>query len=107
DHDDHVERFRNEAKAAASLESPHIVQIFNWGELDDGTLFMAMEYLAGRTLGEVLQAEGPFEPELTVAIAAQICTALAEAHAAGIVHRDLKPSNIMLIQRGDEPNFAK
>jgi tRNA A-37 threonylcarbamoyl transferase component Bud32 len=107
DHDDHVQRFRNEAKAAASLESPHIVQIFNWGELEDGTLFMAMEYLPGRTLGQVLTARGALEPELAVAVAEQICTALSEAHAAGIVHRDLKPSNIMLIERGNQQNFAK
>ncbi|HVI02442.1 MAG TPA: serine/threonine-protein kinase [Enhygromyxa sp.] len=107
DHDEHVERFRNEAKAAASLESPHIVQIFNWGELEDGTLFMAMEYLPGRTLAQLLEERGALEPELAVAVAEQICAALGEAHAAGIVHRDLKPSNIMLIERGEQSNFAK
>ena len=97
-----LERFRNEAKAAASLPSAHIVEIFNWGELDDGTLFMAMEYLHGQTLAELLRERGSLEPELCVAIAAQICTALGEAHAAGIVHRDLKPSNVMLLARDDE-----
>jgi tRNA A-37 threonylcarbamoyl transferase component Bud32 len=108
DHDEHVARFRNEAKAAASLESPHIVQIFNWGELEDGTLFMAMEYLPGRTLAQLLDERGGvIEPELAVAIAEQICAALGEAHGAGIVHRDLKPSNIMLIERGEQANFAK
>jgi tRNA A-37 threonylcarbamoyl transferase component Bud32 len=104
--DELMERFRNEAKAAASLESPHIVKIFNWGELEDGTLFMAMEYLSGRTLSQVIH-EGPLAPDFVVLIATQICMALGEAHAAGIVHRDLKPSNIMLIERGDQPNFAK
>lgn len=107
DDDEHVARFRNEAKAAASLESPHIVQIFNWGELEDGALFMAMEYLAGRTLAQFLADEGPLGAELSVAIATQICTALAEAHGAGIVHRDLKPSNIMLIERSEQPHFVK
>ncbi|HLT35280.1 MAG TPA: protein kinase, partial [Enhygromyxa sp.] len=109
DHDEHVQRFRNEAKAAASLEGPHIVQIFNWGELDDGTLFMAMEYLPGRTLAQLIGERGALEPELTVTIAEQICAALSEAHAAGIIHRDLKPSNIMLIERGlrDQPTFIK
>jgi tRNA A-37 threonylcarbamoyl transferase component Bud32 len=101
DHEEHVQRFRNEAKAAASLESAHIVQIFNWGELDDGTLFMAMEYLPGRTLAQLIAERGPLEPELVVTIAEQICAALSEAHAAGIIHRDLKPSNIMLIERGE------
>ena len=105
--DELMERFRNEAKAAASLESPHIVKIFNWGELEDGTLFMAMEYLSGRTLSDVIREQGPLDAEFVVSIARQICTALGEAHAAGIVHRDLKPSNIMLIERGEEQNFAK
>src|SRR5690606_868236 len=102
-------RFRNEAKAAASLEGPHIVQIFNWGELDDGTLFMAMEYLPGRTLAQLIGERGALEPELTVTIAEQSCAALSEAHAAGIIHGDLKPSNIMLIERGlrDQPTFIK
>jgi serine/threonine protein kinase len=102
-----IERFRNEAKAAARLESPHIVQIFNWGELDDGTLFMAMEYLSGCTLASLLRERGQLEPELAVHIGMQICWALGEAHAAGIVHRDLKPSNIMIIERGGDPHFAK
>ncbi len=107
EHDEHVQRFRNEAKAAASLESPHIVQIFNWGELDDGTLFMAMEYLPGHMLAQLIRDRGALDAELAVAIAEQICAALAEAHAAGIVHRDLKPSNIMLIERGEQTNFTK
>ncbi|MCA9687141.1 MAG: serine/threonine protein kinase, partial [Myxococcales bacterium] len=112
DHDDHVARFRNEAKAAASLESAHIVSIFNWGELEDGTLFMAMEYLPGRTLADLIRKEGPLEPFQAVTIAGQICTALSEAHGAGIIHRDLKPSNIMLLERKGEQNegeslFAK
>jgi serine/threonine-protein kinase len=102
-----IERFRNEAKAAARLESPHIVQIYNWGELDDGTLFMAMEYLSGVTLAGLLRQRKQLEPELAVHIATQICAALTEAHAAGIVHRDLKPSNIMLIERGGNEHFAK
>ncbi len=102
-----TERFRNEAKAAARLEGPHIVQIFNWGELDDGTLFMAMEYLSGDTLASLLRGRGQLEPELAVHITTQICSALTEAHAAGIVHRDLKPSNIMMIERAGDPHFAK
>lgn len=102
-----AERFRNEAKAAARLESPHIVQIYNWGELDDGTLFMAMEYLSGATLGALLRERKQLDAELAVHIATQICSALTEAHAAGIVHRDLKPSNIMLIERAGDKHFAK
>ncbi|GEM_PF-6360437 len=104
DQDELAERFRNEAKAAARLQSPHIVSIFNWGELDDGVLFMAMEYLDGLTLREYLQRHAPLTPEDAVDIATQICAALAEAHSSGIVHRDLKPSNIMFVERrGEQP----
>ena len=105
--DELATRFRNEAKAVAQLDSPHIVQIFNWGELADGTLFMAMEFLRGQTLAELLRGEGPLAPARAVHIAEQICAALTQAHEAGIVHRDLKPSNVMLVERGDDPCFVK
>ena len=100
-------RFQLEARAAAQLESPHIVQIFNYGEMADGTLFMAMELLRGRTLAELIRAEAPLHPARAVRITQQCCEALSEAHAAGIIHRDLKPSNLMLVTRGHDPEFVK
>lgn len=90
-------RFRKEARASSRLNHPNIVTVYNFGELDDGTLFLAMEYVAGRTMFEVIR-KGPIPLEQALDIAAQCASALAYAHDRGVVHRDLKPSNIMLDQ---------
>ncbi|MBC8069272.1 MAG: protein kinase, partial [Deltaproteobacteria bacterium] len=100
-------RFATEAKAAARLQNPHIVAIFNYGRMPDGTLFLAMEHLAGRTLAELLRTEGRLDPARAVGITTQCCEALAHAHLRGVVHRDLKPSNIMLVRRDRGPDFVK
>src|SRR5262245_13818302 len=100
-------RFEIEARAAARLTNPHIVAIYNYGDMGDGTLFLAMEHLAGQNLEQAIRAAGPLSPERAVRIVVQVCDALAEAHRAGVVHRDLKPSNIMLVERGREPDFVK
>jgi Tol biopolymer transport system component/tRNA A-37 threonylcarbamoyl transferase component Bud32 len=92
-------RFDNEARAVAKLSDPHIVQLFNYGDMGDGTLFLAMEHLDGRTLSQVLAAEGRLSVERAMHVALQVCEALAEAHRQGVVHRDLKPSNIMLLDK--------
>src|ERR1051326_8269607 len=80
-----VERFRREAQAAANLSHPNIVSVFDWGE-EDGTYFIVMEYIEGRTLGQILRAEGPLLPERAADIAADVAGALAFAHKAGVVH---------------------
>jgi serine/threonine protein kinase len=100
-------RFATEAKAAARLQNPHIVAIFNYGRMPDGTLFLAMEHLAGRTLAQLLRAEGRLDHARAVGIATQCCEALSHAHLRGVVHRDLKPSNIMLVRRDRGPEFVK
>lgn len=100
-------RFEAEARAAARLQNPHIVSIYNYGKLPDGTLFLAMEHIEGLTLAQVLQTHGRFEPSRAVAVAAQCCEALSEAHRRGVVHRDVKPSNIMLQNRYQGPGFVK
>ena len=100
-------RFEIEAKAAARLTNPHIVAIYNYGDIGDGTLFLAMEHLDGRSLDEAITGSGRMAPARAVKVAAQVCDALAEAHRGGIVHRDLKPSNIMLVKRGRDNDFAK
>jgi serine/threonine-protein kinase len=92
-------RFDNEARAVARLSDPHIVQLFNYGDMGEGTLFLAMEHLNGRTLSQVLRAEGRLSVERAVDIACQISEALSESHRQDVVHRDLKPSNIMLLDR--------
>jgi len=73
----------------------------------DGTLFLAMEHLPGRTLAQLIRKEGRLEPARVVAIATQCCEALAHAHRRGVIHRDLKPSNIMLVARERGPEFVK
>jgi serine/threonine-protein kinase len=100
-------RFGAEARAAAKLQNPHIVSIYNYGKMADGTLFIAMEHLSGITLAELVANERRIEPARAVAIATQVCEALAEAHRRGVVHRDLKPTNVMLVQRGSGPDFVK
>lgn len=100
-------RFAVEAKAASSLNHPNIVTIYNYGEMPDGTLFLAMEYIAGETLAQRLERCGPLPVDRAVNIASQIASALGEAHTHGVVHRDLKPQNIMLVERAGEPDFVK
>jgi tRNA A-37 threonylcarbamoyl transferase component Bud32 len=99
-------RFNLEARAAAALNHPHIVTVYNYGA-DDGALVLAMEHLEGRDLERRLAAEGPLLPARAVHVARQICDALAEAHRRGVVHRDLKPSNVMLVTRGRDADFVK
>ena len=100
-------RFGLEARAAASLASPHVVSIYAHGALPDGTLFLAMEYLDGPTLKELLEREGRLSRERAIGVALQVAEALEEAHGRGIVHRDLKPANVMLVRRGSDPDFVK
>jgi serine/threonine protein kinase len=90
-------RFAQEAKAAAILRSPHVVQIFDAGTWE-GTPYLAMELLEGEELSKRLERVGRLGPGECVAIVEQIARALAKAHAAGIVHRDLKPDNIFLVR---------
>ena len=95
-HDDRfVARFRREARAAAALSHPNVASVFDYGE-DAGTAFIVMELAPGRDLARVLRAEGPLPPDRARAIGAQMCTALAHAHAAGLVHRDVKPANVIV-----------
>jgi eukaryotic-like serine/threonine-protein kinase len=96
-------RFRREAQSAASLNSPSIVAVYDTGEgMVDGTLtpYIVMEYVDGRTLRDMLAAEGRLLPQRALEITAAVCTALEQAHAAGIVHRDIKPGNVMVTASG-------
>jgi len=90
-----VERFRREAQSAAGLNHPNIVSIFDRG-LAEGTYYIAMEYLDGRTLKELLVRNGPTPVPIAIDYARQILSALAFAHRNGIVHRDIKPHNIVV-----------
>jgi serine/threonine protein kinase len=94
-----VTRFKREARAVARLNHPNIVQIYIFGEADDGALYIAMEHVDGKNLGEVLGAGQRLGQPRALRIVDQVCAALSEAHAASVVHRDLKPDNIMLSDR--------
>lgn len=102
-----VRRFFLEAATAARLNHPNSITIFDYGETERGELFIAMEYLRGRSLSRVIAADGPMPPERVLHISMQIARALREAHAKGIIHRDLKPGNIMLLDEAEDPDVAK
>jgi serine/threonine-protein kinase len=94
-----VKRFRREAQAAANLTHPNIVGIYDWGQAQ-GTYFIVMEIVDGRSLRDVLRSEGALLPRRAIEIAAETAAALSIAHQAGLVHRDVKPGNILLAKDG-------
>ncbi|MFE7271988.1 serine/threonine-protein kinase [Streptomyces sp. NPDC057623] len=100
-------RFTHESRAAAAIDHPHIVPVFEAGETD-GVLYIAMRYVAGSDLRHLLDREGPLTPATALRVASQVASALDAAHENGLVHRDVKPGNI-LVARGtdsDHPEHA-
>jgi serine/threonine-protein kinase len=102
-----IERFFREARAAASVKSPYIVDVYDSGRLEDGRPFIAMELLEGESLYDRMARQRLIEPKATVRIIGQVAKGLIKAHAAGIVHRDLKPENIHLCKGEDGEEIAK
>ena len=94
-----VERFRREAQSAANLNHPNIVGVYDWGQYAN-TYFMAMEYVQGRTLADILRANGHVNSQQAAEIASEVAAALGFAHRNGVVHRDIKPANILIGMNG-------
>jgi len=91
-----VERFKQEAVSASRIKHPNVIDVFDFGQLDDGSCFIAMELLEGQDLGELLSMRGSLEPVEAIRILLQVAKALGLAHSRGVVHRDLKPENVFL-----------
>jgi serine/threonine-protein kinase len=94
-----VERFRREAQAAANLQHPNIVSVFDWGEAN-GTYFIVMEYVEGHTLADTIRDEGRLHPDRAAEVTADIAAALGFAHRNRVVHRDVKPGNVLITRDG-------
>ena len=101
-------RFRTEARVVSRLSHPHTIAVFDFGELEGSEgFYLAMEYLHGENLFDVLRREGRLPESRAAAIGEQLLGALGEAHEAGIVHRDVKPANVMLLQHKNDADFVK
>jgi serine/threonine-protein kinase len=105
--DTFVKRFAREVQAATRLTHPAAVQVYDYGQEQDGTCYYVMEYLPGMTLEDIVRRTGPFPPGRVIHVLRQVCGALHEAHALGLVHRDVKPGNVMLCRLGGRPDAAK
>ncbi len=106
--EERTKRFFREASLCSRLNHPNTVTIFDYGKLgNDQGFYLAMEFLRGGTLRELLVSQGALGVEISLHIAEQIVGSLTDAHRAGVIHRDLKPPNVMLVQRGDDPYFVK
>jgi serine/threonine protein kinase len=101
-----VARFEREAMAAAHIEHPNVASATDFGKLEDGSFFLVLEYVEGKSLREAI-AEGPLPVPRAIHIARQVASALSRAHGLGIVHRDLKPENVMLVTRDADEDFVK
>ena len=100
-------RFEREALAVGKVDHPNCVATYDVGRLADGSLYLAMELLEGRSLADVLEQEGQLAPGRALHILAHILRGLASIHNAGLIHRDIKPENIFLIRLGEDMDFAK
>ncbi len=104
---DIVERFQQEAKAASRIKHPNVLDIFDFGQLETGSFFLAMEFLEGNDLADELLKARRIDAVRGIRYALQICRALAAAHSRGVVHRDMKPENVFLLRTADGEEIVK
>jgi serine/threonine-protein kinase len=104
---DAAARFHSEARIVSRLSHPHTIAVFDFGEIEDGGFYLAMEYVPGKDLATILKTSGPLAERRAAEIGQQILGSLAEAHDAGIVHRDMKPGNVMLMKTRSGEDFVK
>ena len=104
---DIVTRFQQEAISASRIKHPNVLDVFDFGQLENGCFYLAMEYLEGNDLADELQRARVLTPPRALPIAMQICRALSAAHAKGVVHRDMKPENVFLQRTGDGEEIVK
>lgn len=104
-----IARFEREARAAASIRHPNVVDVTDFGKSDDGVFYLVMEYVKGETLHDLLRREGTITPKRACDLLTQIAAGIEAAHEAGILHRDLKPANIFLLKtnRKSDDGFIK
>jgi len=102
-----IERFRREAEAAATLRSPHTIELYDYGVAEDGTFYYVMEILDGIDFHQLVQLHGALPAERVVHLLSQACDSLGEAHLSGLVHRDVKPSNLFACRMGLKVDYVK
>ena len=102
-----LRRFEREAQATAQLSSPHTIQLFDFGQTEEGTFYYVMELLAGRDLESLVREFGPVPANRAIYLLRQACHSLADAHTRGLVHRDIKPANIYVCRMGLDYDFVK
>ena len=107
-HDESIKaRFKREVGTVAALEHPNTIQVFDFGTMPDGTLYIVMEFVQGRSVADVLEKDGPMQPDRVLNILRQVTGSLEEAHSHGIVHRDLKPDNVVLSERAGQKDWVE
>ncbi len=102
-----VARFEREAQATAELHSPHTINLFDFGQTNEGTFYYVMELLDGLNLNEIVEQYGPLNPGRVISILCQVCDSLDDAHQSKLIHRDIKPANIYLCRYGHRVDYVK
>ena len=100
-------RFDREAGTVAALEHPNTIQVYDFGAMEDGTLYLVMEFVQGRSVADILEKDGAMPAARVENIMRQVCGSLEEAHGHGIVHRDLKPDNVVLCERAGQKDWVE